>query len=116
MSNALLIISITPVAGNEEAFEEWVVKNHLPEVASSRRFVSAGLYRATDVATLPGVPVGERSFFTVYELEAATAAECEDAAQGLREKLAAGETSFSPSILDPAQMTASWVLPVAVTR
>lgn len=114
MANGLLIISLNPVPDAVEAFEKWVVNNHLPEVMSSRRFVKAGLYRTTDLPTLPGVEVMDRSHYTVYEVAAATEAELDDAGDGLREMLAAGDTSFPIELLISTEMTSSWILPLAV--
>jgi hypothetical protein len=114
VANGLLIISLTPPPGSEAALEEWAVKNHLPEVMSSRRFVSAGLYKTTDLPTLPGVEVLESSYVTVYEVDAATAEELDDAGDGLREMLARGDTSFPIELLMGSEITSSWVLPVSV--
>jgi hypothetical protein len=112
----LLIISVTPDPDYVAAFEEWAVKNHLPEVRSSRRFLSAGLYRTTDLPTLPGVEVLDRQYVTVYEVDAATAEELDDAGDGLREMLAAGDTAFPIDLLIGSEITSTWVLPVAVVK
>ena len=113
MADALLIVLCDTVNGADDDSEllQWIFNKHFPDVLNSRRYTGATFYRRTDVETLPGVPVPNQRFVAVYQVQAADEVDLDDAAEGLREALAAGITDLSPT-LSFGSMTSMYLLPI----
>ena len=112
MASAVLLVLLDSIdEAQADELSTWCLKNVFPEALTSRRFVSATLYHRSDIGILPEVPAPPQRFYAIYQMDASTPEELEEAAQHVRDRLASGAMEMSPA-LDPSVFQSAFLLPI----
>jgi hypothetical protein len=82
MDRYTLVVLYNPVEGKDEEFNEWLDRDHIPELLGVEGFVSAQRFRLALAQTQPPGEI-EHQYLTLYEIET-------DDIAALNERLIAG--------------------------